>query len=124
MKTFTFKIGRGGRFYNAGHKKLIGYNESLQDYFHDVILIDGTDDESEEELPEEEWKLLDLNGNTLLEGHEIMSKTGVLDFDGEYDTIIVRSIENLLDDEKAIVAEAYETFDNDYKAAIRNYIKL
>lgn len=123
MKTFTFKIGRGGRFYNAGHKKLIGYNESLQDYFQDVFLIDGTDDDEDEKLPEEEWLLLDANGNTLLKGYEIMSRIGTLDFDGDYDTIIVRSIEELREDEKSIVLDSYETFDKDYQKAISNYIK-
>lgn len=123
MKTFTFKIGRGGRFYNAGHKKLIGYNESLQDYFQDVFLIDGADDDEDEKLPEEEWLLLDANGNTLLKGYEIMSRTGTLDFDGDYDTIIVRSIEELREDEKSIVLDSYETFDKDYQKAISNYIK-
>lgn len=123
MKTFTFKIGRGGRFYNAGHKKLIGYNESLQDYFQDVFLIDGADDDEDEKLPEEEWLLLDANGNTLLKGYEIMSRTGTLDFDGDYDTIIVRSIEELREDEKSIVLDSYETFDKDYQKAILNHIK-
>ena len=123
MKTFTFKIGRGGRFYNAGHKKLIGYNEILQDYFQDVFLIDGADDDEDEKLPEEEWLLLDANGNTLLKGYEIMSRTGTLDFDGDYDTIIVRSIEELREDEKSIVLDSYETFDKDYQKAISNYIK-
>lgn len=123
MKTFTFKIGRGGRFYNAGHKKLIGYNESLQDYFQDVFLIDGANDDEDEKLPEEEWLLLDANGNTLLKGYEIMSRTGTLDFDGGYDTIIVRSIEELREDEKSIVLDSYETFDKDYQKAISNYIK-
>ena len=123
MKTFTFKIGRGGRFYNAGHKKLIGYNESLQDYFQDVFLIDGADDDEDEKLPEEEWLLLDANGNTLLKGYEIMSRTGTLDFDGDYDTIIVRSIEELREDEKSIVLDSYETFDKDYQKASSNYIK-
>ena len=123
MKTFTFKISRGGRFYNAGHKKLIGYNESLQDYFQDVFLIDGADDDEDEKLPEEEWLLLDANGNTLLKGYEIMSRTGTLDFDGDYDTIIVRSIEELREDEKSIVLDSYETFDKDYQKAILNHIK-
>lgn len=123
MKTFTFKIGRGGSFYNAGHKKLIGYNESLQDYFQDVFLIDGADDDKDEKLPEEEWLLLDADGNTLLKGYEIMSRTGTLDFDGDYDTIIVRSIEELREDEKSIVLDSYETFDKDYQKAISNYIK-
>lgn len=123
MKTFTFNIGRGGSFYNAGHKKLIGYNESLQDYFQDVFLIDGADDDKDEKLPEEEWLLLDADGNTLLKGYEIMSRTGTLDFDGDYDTIIVRSIEELREDEKSIILDSYETFDKDYQKAISNYIK-
>lgn len=52
-----------------------------------------------------------------------MSRTGTLDFDGDYGTIIVRSIEELREDEKSIVLDSYETFDKDYQKVISNYIK-
>ena len=84
-----FHIGRGGRFNNAGHKTYVGTVNELSDCFGDFIVI--SEDENGKTLPDSEWKLVDSGRNVILSGRdEIESETGIRDWDGEYDTDIVR----------------------------------
>ena len=102
-----FHIGRGGRFHNAGHKTYEGTVNGLSDCFGDSIVI--SEDEHEKPLPDSEWQLVDSGGNVILNGRdEIESETGVLDWDGEYDTDIVRHLSECDDDEYQLILDAAE----------------
>ena len=102
-----FHIGRGGRFNNAGHKTYVGTVNGLSDCFGDSIVI--SEDENGKTLPDSEWKLVDSGSNVILSGRdEIESDTGILDWDGEYDTDIVRHLSECDDDEYQLILDAAE----------------
>lgn len=102
-----FHIGRGGRFNNAGHKTYVGTVNDLSDCFGDSIVI--SDDENGHPLPDSEWQLVDGGGNVILTGRdEIESETGILDWDGEYDTDIVQKLSECDDDEYQLILDAAE----------------
>ena len=102
-----FHIGRGGHFNNAGHKTYEGTVNSLSDCFGDSIVI--SEDEHGKTLPDSEWQLVDSGGNVILNGRdEIESETGILDWDGEYDTDIVRHLSECDDYEYQLILDAAE----------------
>ena len=102
-----FHIGRGGHFNNAGHKTYEGTVNSLSDCFGDSIVI--SEDEHGKPLPDSEWQLVDSGGNVILNGRdEIESETGILDWDGEYDTDIVRHLSECDDYEYQLILDAAE----------------
>ena len=102
-----FHIGRGGRFHNAGHKTYVGTVNELSDCFGDSIVI--SEDENGKTLPDSEWKLVDSGSNVILSGRdEIESETGILDWDGEYDTDIVRKLSECDDDEYQLILDTAE----------------
>ncbi len=102
-----FHIGRGGRFHNAGHKTYVGTVDSLADCFGDSIIIN--EDENGNALPDNEWQLIDSGSNVILSGRdEIEGDTGILDWDGEYDTDIVRYLSECDDDEYQMILDAAE----------------
>ena len=102
-----FHIGRGGRFNNAGHKTYVCSVNDLSDCFGDSFLI--SEDENGKTLPDSEWRLVDGGGNVILSGRdEIESDTGILDWDGEYDTDIVRYLEDCDDDEYQLILDTAE----------------
>ena len=102
-----FHIGRGGRFNNAGHKTYVGTVNELSDCFGDSIVI--SEDENGKTLPDSEWQLVDSGSNVILSGRdEIESETGILDWDGEYDTDIVRKLSECDDDEYQLILDAAE----------------
>lgn len=101
-----FHVGRGGRFNNGGHKTYRGVVNQLADCFGDSTVIDFNEDGNP--LPDEDWVLLDSGGNVILNGRDqIEAETGVLDWDSEYDTDIVRYIEDCDDDEYQLILDAY-----------------
>ena len=101
-----FHIGRGGRFYNSGYKTYVSTVDSLSDCFGDANVID-TDAEGNA-LPDKDWQLIDSGGNVTLEGREeIEAATGVLDWDGEYDTDIVKRLDECTDEELELIVETY-----------------
>ena len=101
-----FHIGRGGQFHNAGHKTYVGTVNDLSDCFGDSIVF--SEDENGKPLPDSEWQLVDGGGNVILTGrNEIESETGILDWDGEYDTDIVRYLEDCTDEEYQLIIDAY-----------------
>lgn len=114
--TVAFHIGRGGRFNNQGHKSFLPGITSLQQCFKESSIIIN-EDENGHELPDTDWKLIDGGGNTILEGREkLTSATGVLEWDTDYDTDIVRNIEESTDEEISILYKAYtmgEILDDD-----------
>ena len=102
-----FHIGRGGHFKNAGHKTYVGTVNELSDCFGDSIVI--SEDENGKTLPDSEWQLVDSGSNVILSGRdEIESDTGILDWDGEYDTDIVRHLSECDDDEYQLILDAAE----------------
>lgn len=102
-----FHVGRGGRFYNGGCKTFVGIVDSLADCFGDATLF--SEDEDGEPLPDNEWTLVDSGGNVKLTGREnIERETGIIDWDGEYDTDIVRYISACDDDEYQLIIDAAE----------------
>ena len=102
-----FHIGRGGHFNNAGHKTYVVTVNGLSDCFGDSIVI--SEDENGKPLPDSEWRLVDGGGNVILTGRdEIESETGILDWDGEYDTDIVQKLSECDDDEYQLILDAAE----------------
>lgn len=102
-----FHVGRGGQFHNAGHKTYVGTVNDLSDCFGDSTII--SEDENGKPLPDSKWQLVDGGGNVILLGRdEIESDTGVLDWDGEYDTDIVRHLSECDDDEYQLILDAAE----------------
>ena len=102
-----FHIGRGGRFHNAGHKTYVGTVNNLSDCFGESFII--SEDENGKTLPDSEWRLVDGGGNVILSGRdEIEGETGILDWDGEYDTDIVRHLSECDDDEYQLILDAAE----------------
>lgn len=102
-----FHIGRDGQFHNAGHKTYVGTVNDLSDCFGDAFVI--SEDENDKTLPDSEWQLVDGGGNVILSGRdEIESETGILDWDGEYDTDIVRYLSECDDDEYQMILDVAE----------------
>ena len=102
-----FHVGRGGRFNNGGHKTYRGVVDQLSDCFGDATVIDFNEDGNP--LPDEDWVLLDSGGNVILNGRDqIEAETGTLDWDGEYDTDIVRYLEDCDDDECQLILDTAE----------------
>lgn len=102
-----FHIGRGGHFHNAGHKTYVGTVNNLSDCFGDSFII--SEDENGKPLPDSELQLVDCGGNVILSGRDkIESETGILDWDGEYDTDIVRHLSECDDDEYQLILDTAE----------------
>ena len=102
-----FHIGRGGRFHNAGHKTYVGTVNDLSDCFGDSFII--SEDENGKTLPDSEWRLEDGGGNVILSGRDkIESETGILDWDGEYDTDIVCYLTDCDERECQLIFDAAE----------------
>lgn len=102
-----FHIGRGGHFHNAGYKTYVGTVNDLSDCFGDSTVI--SEDDNGKPLPDSDWQLVDSGGNVILSGRdEIESETGILDWDGEYDTDIVRYLEDCNDDEYQLILDTSE----------------
>ena len=111
-----FHIGRGGRFHNAGHKTYVGTVNGLSDCFGESTMI-ISEDENGKPLPDSEWQLVD--GGVILSGRDkIESETGILDWDGEYDTDIVRHLSECDDDEYQLILDAAERGEYVEKAVL------
>ena len=103
----SFKVGRGGHFHNPGYVTFLGefdFQELINRCSDDLMLIDTTwDEESYQEVPlsEDKWTMVDTGSNIILEGKsEIEAKTGVLDFDGDYDKAYTVTLGEVWKDEE------------------------
>lgn len=91
----AFHIGRGGRFYNAGHKTFIKWGANINDYVYDLF------------LDEEEKEYLDCNS------HPVGLKkdndgTGCIDEDGLYDTTYCVRMSEINEEEFGIICENHK----------------
>lgn len=97
----AFHVGRGGRFYNAGH---LTYHPDIHSLW-EVFKIGGEFEDFED-------------------FDDIECETGVLDFDGDYDTWIVKDVWDCTDREWNCLLGAYEDgqiTDKDVFAAVEEY---
>lgn len=86
-----FHIGRGGRFYNAGHTEFFGCDDLQR-----VIRMQA--DNLYERNRDKNGRfckkvLVDCNGSVVCETPD--AKTGKLDFDGTYDTDVVLTLQDV-----------------------------
>lgn len=105
----SFHVGRGGHYNNPGTLSFSGEEDFQQliSRCSDVCMI-IIEDENGEPIADEDWQLVDLGGNIILEGREeIENNTGRLEWDGEYDTDYVETTDNLSDDELECLWNAY-----------------
>lgn len=105
----SFHVGSDHRNGLYGHLTFID-EENFQELLArcmDVCTIWNTD-EYGNPLPDAYWELLDQAGNTILEGRdEIEALTGVLEWDGNWDTDYVTTTDNLNEREKEALWNAY-----------------
>lgn len=117
-KVFHFHIGRGGRFNDPGHMTFVGIEPM---YFREYDNIFEFDEDGNP-LPDDEWYTHDGVGELLLTGKAaIKAETGILDYDGEYDTEIFKYLDDCDEDELWLIAKeigkVYELDEDE-----RNYI--
>ncbi len=104
-KVMHFHVGRGGQFNNPGHKTFVGI-EPMHFHEYDTII---QEDEDGNPLPDDEWILHDGTGEILLTGKDsIMADTGVLNYDGAYNTDIYKYLDECDEDELWLIAEDIE----------------
>lgn len=107
-KIVAFHIGRGGRFHNSGYKSVMPHIKKLNDCFSENSIV-ISEDEDGKALPDEEWELIDGGSNVILKGRDkIENETGILDWDGEYDTDIVKYISECDENELRLLIQTYE----------------
>ena len=113
MKRIVFHIGRGGRFHNAGHK----YYSFCMDTLDELLEYTGcslkTKDEEGKSLPDDEWAIIDECEEEVLKGREAIESDCIkIDIDGDFDTYIIKPLEECDDEEISILADEY--FDNTF----------
>lgn len=109
-----FHIGRGRRFNSTNVLRFVGeedFQQLLSRRSQDCTII--SEDENGNQLPDQEWRIVDSGDNTILEGREaIEAMTGTLDFDSIFDTDYVTTADNLSEGEVLALRDAYIT--NEY----------
>ena len=93
MGYITFHTGRGGKFNNGGYKT----------FYAPIDFQELLNRESENLFFDEEEQYIDANGNVLVTAEDALSMTGVLDYDGIYDSYCTKEIKDLTIDEALIV---------------------
>lgn len=88
-----FHVGRGGRFFNAGHKTFLG-----------ISRIDEGADYNSLFPNEETGDFLDCNGNSVgLTIEEAATGIGTIDLDGNYDSTYTKYITDISEEELDIL---------------------
>lgn len=101
MITITFHI-------KNRKKQVKDFGKVLSDYFNYCDLFLHSEDEEGNDLPNDEWVLSTCTGTPILEGRDnIESETGILEIDGDYDTIIVKKLDDLYEEEIEILRDYY-----------------
>ena len=100
--TALFHIGRGGRFYNPGHKTLHGVNEDLQ---HARKLEENNLFLHERDFLGRFCKpfMADCSGHIAME--DANAEVGVIDFDGTYNSWVSVYLEDLDEEELSLVMD-------------------
>lgn len=98
----AFHLGRGGHFYNAGHKTYIGEKnfQDLQNSESNNLFTMDRDERGRFCTP----FLVAQNGNIVSED-PVNGLTGTLDFDSQYDTSTAVHIEDCTDEEIEMIAQ-------------------
>jgi len=112
----AFHIGRGGRFYNAGHKTFLGELNfrDLQKLNADNIFYRDRDERGRFMKTE----IYDGAGS-FVSDDDPKGLIGRLDFDGDYDTDYCKYIEDCTDEELQIIAKSI-----DFKSfELKEYLK-
>ena len=91
----TIKVGRGGRFYNGGHRSIIDSGKSITDYLDDLYF-----DEKKNILHDGPGNKLDFEFNS--------NGTGYIDIDGEYNKVIVCLLSEIKPEKYYLLAESQE----------------
>lgn len=106
--TVSFHIGRGGRFYNAGHLTWTGEKnfQDLQREHCDSLFLRDRDKQGRFITP----TLFADNGN-IVSDDDPNGTVGTLDFDGEYDTYYCKWVEDCTHEELEIIKKS-----SDYKS--------
>lgn len=90
----------------GNQKCLVTDITTLQECFRDATIKNI--DEDGNPLPDADWQLLDRGGNVVLQGREaIESSTGILEWDGVYDTDIVKKLTDCSAQEYKLIIKAY-----------------
>ncbi len=113
----AFHIGRGGRFYNAGHKTFLGELNfrDLQELNADNIFYRDRDERGRFMKTE----IYDGAGS-FVSDDDPKGLIGRLDFDGDYDTDYCKYIEDCTDEELQIIAKSI-----DFKSfELKEYLKV
>lgn len=144
----TFHIGRGGRFYNQGHKSYVNQDMTIDSYTDQLfvnyenqreiafkigdrknlmdLFISATEGDTAakqriEKITGIVWGkeiYVELNGNPV--GLDVENDgTGIIDEDGEYDTTIVRHLKDCDDDELLLIYQSH----NYVSADVREYCR-
>ena len=93
--------------FGGGRKEFKGVEDMTFD--ESCVTIINTDDNGNP-LPDNEWTLIDDSSERiLLQGKTgIMSRTGRIDYDGQYDTDVFKFVEDCTDEEIALLQQAIE----------------
>lgn len=102
-KKVLFHIGRGGRFYNQGHKTCEGIIDSFNPEYYGVNIYFNEDEENPEIRLE--------NGNVVCTLEDLNSDNGAFNIDGEYDTYVWKTINKLSELELAIMVRGLNTYE-------------
>lgn len=109
----AFHIGRGGRFNNAGHKEFICIGKT--------IIEVGNYYSNDSFFPNEETGMCyDCNGNELI---DINAITGIIDWDGNYDTDIVKYLDECDKSELTLLLENSHLLTNEVEEYIIEKLK-
>jgi hypothetical protein len=99
----SFHIGRGSRFYNAGHRTFIGEKN-----FQDLINMEANNVFVKDRGPDGRFckpLITDCSGNPVSDD-DVNELIGTLDFDGQYDTSYAKIIDDCDEHELQIITEA------------------
>lgn len=98
----AFHIGRGGRFYNAGHRSFIGeknFQELIEDSLNFLVYRDR-DDKGRFCKP----FYTDASGNVIVEPDDMNNEVGRLNWDNQYDTDVACYLDECTDFELEEIA--------------------
>lgn len=125
----SFHVGRGGRFHNPGYLAFRGeydFQKLLRECSDSLFFVQESFDENgnEKTLPENEWYVHDGTDMHLLDGkEEIEAKTGVLNFDNDYNKDYTTTLDDCNDEEMAALKRAYESVERSFMSdELKQYI--